>query len=196
MIPDPQAMISLANKIEQAAHHTGWDEPPALGYVMRFDGGYRLIEAPVQPQQLASNTTAGLVELSKRLFRSTDKQRQALKDNPPLGSVAPDVAGVVFAFGAWYTDVPIAMRGGKRIADTAEAKEIRVVILLDCGGRLYRVDRVRGGKAVATMYGPHHKGAERTSGPVIESLRRILLAVGANMPDGTIDMEAVGAVAD
>ena len=191
MIPDPDAMIFLAKKLETAAHRQGWDQEATLGIVFDIDGGYRTTPFPAQPAELDPNPAMGLLMLAEGLYRNTGYARRQIREHN-AESGGRDLAGLWFISEGWMRPPELA-DDERAAADIPGTKEVRFLTLLDCAGVTYNVQRVRGEKPTMEVIKPGCSELE-THGNVFDGLRRMLLALGSNMPDGSIDMEAVATV--
>jgi hypothetical protein len=191
MIPDQEAMITAAKKLEQVAHRRGWDAEPCLGLVHYVGEGYRTLPFPVQPHDLTPDVSSGLLHIADTIFQGSPEARQALtgQDVELMGALA----AVWFVSEGWMTDKPRELREDQRIADIVGSKEVRFLVMIDCGGRLYFIDRIRGEKPTVDVVGPG-QATTRADGNVVDALRRLLLAFGMAMPSDAVDLEAVSAL--
>lgn len=180
MIPECEHMIKAAFRLEDVAAGHGWDHEAVLGFVVDTDDGIMTVPFPVQPGDIdpGSRPEVVLLSIANTLLKNTDKARERLAAHPMRDS-ASHVAGVWFIYEAF-------------LADADKMVEVRVCDLLDCGGRLYTVARERGRKPDVIVYEPG--SPQVPADPVVSALRRILVAAAVNMPDGSIDMEALAKV--
>jgi hypothetical protein len=183
VIPDEKDMLTVALKIEEQMHLHGWDQPGVLGVVMEADDDHlATMPYPVQPEEMPFENPA------EALMHLADLTREmAAKGNLPSAEVADYTAGLWYCMEAWALAPKLEQEGVKN-ADTPGALECRIVAMIDCAGRAYRVQRIRGKEPSARRVGPDPR-YEQTR--VVIGLRGILSALGTVMSAGAIDLEAV-----
>src|SRR5688572_18499919 len=193
MMPPAGAVLRLAQELEAIAHKEGWDRPATLGYVVGVKGeavGSLPLPVPLQPATLHPDAARGLRLIADSMLIGA-KPFAGFVELPP--GLAPDFAGAWFIYEGWGV-APLAPRG-QSIADTPGAMEVRAVMVVDCAGRVTSVARVRGQEPKSAQMKRGDAQWDRIAGPVWESLRDIVLAVGMKLPLGTVDLDAVRAVA-
>lgn len=195
-------MIDLARTVEEVGDSNGWDQPAILG--ITYQSGPREFAVamfPVQPAQIAGedgDVIGALMQIGNRMMRNTHEARRALAENDAVG-MGDALAGLWLVQEVWMVErVVIGGLGNLDIGSVAEMpdrQEARQCMLVDCGGRLYVRQRIRGQKPTEKTYEPDDPNTQVT-GDVPAAMRRILLAVGTNMSSGTINMEMLGKVGE
>ena len=197
MIPDREEMIAFAEHLEKVGDDQGWDAPPVLGTIVANELGYASGVLPKQPVDLARNgdVVGALLFMANRMLRSTGTGRAFLREIG--GQQAVDkIAGLWFVSEGWMTTKPGNLREGARIVDLprSQRQETRSCFLIDCAGRVFYTHRVRGSEPETYVCEPDDREKFAMQGNVPNALRRMLLAIGASMSTGMIDMEALGKV--
>lgn len=187
MIPDPEMMIKAAEKIEDTAHGNGWDEPPVLGIVLAQPLGIMVAPMPVQPADMAVG--GDCVGALSDLATSMEGHAYEATTGVDLDVVGTTIAGVWFVSEGWQAPPGTTRAEQRPFADIVGSVEVRYCYMLDSGGRVYCVNRRRG-------HPPESQVIERgdgyeVSGRVLDGLRRILLAVSAHLPEGSVDRDAI-----
>lgn len=197
MIPDRDAMIDFVKHLEKVGDEQGWDAPPVLGTVYANQIGYASSVLPKQPVDIArdGDVVGALLFMANRMLKTTGTGRALLRE---LGTqhAIDAMAALWFLSEGWMTTKPGELRKGARIVDLPRSQrlEVRSCFLVDCGGRVYYTHRVRGSEPEVMVSDPDDPQSFALSGNVADGLRRMLLAIGASMSTGMIDMEALGQV--
>ena len=200
MFATPEDMRNVAKGMEEQFHSRGWDLLPMLGYVYRAPGlgitpppGMRLSTFMVvpferQPHEVDQDVAQGLLRLaSVLLYMATPPQlipREMIRD----------FAGLIFVSEGWeapFRSPEERDADKRRAADIPGAYELRCAMILDCSGRVHQAMRVRGEPPVVQT---HEPGTDM-SGSVIVALRDLMRAIGKQLPFGSMDLDAVAAIA-
>lgn len=185
MLPEREDMIIFALHLEEIGEANGWDQPPVLGITYGLDDGLASMPLPAQPVDFAVNgdVVGALMFIGEKML----KERRRLPSE-----FADKVAGVWFISEGWMHRDPGKWTGG-RISELPgdQRSEVRTCAMLDCAGRVYFVNRIKGEKPEVEVADPD-SATFTTSGNVVDALRRILLAIGKGMSPGMIDVEKVG----
>jgi hypothetical protein len=193
VIPECEDMIAFTQALEDVGHKGGWDCAPALGTASDAVDGYLSQPFSVQPIDIAVNgdVVTALTRVANAMLKSTNRAREAM-GRLRAQDAADSIAGMWFVSEAWESRLPQWLRLEGRIADLPADQriEVRMAVLVDCGGRVYVVKRYRGEEPSTEVIEPGDPDV-RVDGRVVTALRRMLVAVGTSMSDGMIDMEKV-----
>lgn len=185
-------MRTLAEATERNLARHGWDNmemTPMLGIVAGVTHGeevaYMTLPFPFQPKVVdPDEPVAGLVRIGADLLSG-----QLPMASPPPG-LAADVAGLVFVAEGWMNTVEPGDRDGRALADIPGSKEIRMVHILDCAGRLHVCRRERGNEpTVATV--EFGDGEAEAAGAVVDGMRKVLIWLARAMPLGSVELDKV-----
>src|SRR4051794_23674928 len=143
-------MIQFARLLEEDIHKLGWDHSPVLGVVIQLAPGldsrsvgmtrgygrFAMTLFPVQPADLPGPPGEVLSRIGSAC--------QAGRLKPTLPEEIGSLCGVALVVEAWSNNTPPDERDGRSLADIPGSKEVRNVTVIDCGGRVYFLERVRG----------------------------------------------------
>jgi len=191
VIPQREDMITFALHLEKIGDERGWDATPALGIALADGDELASTPLPIQPAEIAEggDVVGALLRIANALMKTGLAARRTRHNQKS----ADALAGVWFVSEGWMTLKPEEQREGQRISQMADRVEIRQCTLVDCGGRLYTVLRIRGEEPDVAVVDPDQSEL-RAQGRVPDALRRMLIAFGAGMSDEAIDMEKLGTV--
>lgn len=182
MIPeDPQDMIEVAKQVELIAHERGWDKPTIVGVVVDKETHYEVITIPVHLGDLDESIRVALLRLAAVMHAARDILNREAPDE-----VRRMTAGIWLKYEAWSSPTPPEERGGRAAADMPDGRELRGVLVIDCGGRVVNIDRVRGEQPRVTF----GEGMD-VQGPMVGALAAVLLEHCYVMPDGLWDEAAI-----
>lgn len=187
VIPDQEKMISILTAFEAALDERGWDEPATLVEIFQSEGGPLLMLEMPLPMPLNTSRVDPLDALSvlADVFAKHGQAEDILKEAGPLGG---KTAGIAFACEAWMP--PDGYEGPEdTFADAMGAKEVRAVVAADCGGRIYKILRVRGEAPIGQVYWP--EGEEPSAERVMQILLRLLKALMRYAPGDAWDKDAI-----
>lgn len=189
-------MQMVAEALEQSAAKDGWDQTAFLGVVFRHrvPVGEMFEVAPfvIQPSAISDQPAQALLFLTGKMLT---------EDPPPL--IPPnrqkDFAGVAFLAEGWqrivsHDEMPPPDLEGRSFADIPGSKETRFVHVIDCAGRYYCVNRVRGQAPTSEVATPGGKDI-RPMGNIAIGLRDMMVAIGRQLPFGSMDLDAVRSIA-
>lgn len=190
MIPKPRMMIGIAGEAEQAAHRYGWDRAPLLGVVLAAPTGLMTGPFPIQPFEIADDG-----DVLFALQTVADAVEQVPEDKLVLDFdyMSSTFAGLWYMTELWWAPNDTVVPVGLGIADTPDAKEARLMLFIDCGGRLYTAYRVRG-EAATVGEGMLAEGGQADIATIVDSLRRMMLSLGRLLPPSAFDLPAVAKV--
>jgi len=195
VIPDSiDNMIYCAEMIERAAHSMGWGSAPVLGSVSDLGGlGAGVKKFPVQPAELIpTDPLSALRNIADLTLERTTDHRKLITD---AGMEGAGDALMALWFSCEAHLVPDGMEHeGMRASENPAGKTIRHVIIVDCGGYVFRVNRFRDEDPELLITDPGDTDKITYDREVLIALRRLLLGLGANMSTGAIDMDKVAQV--
>jgi hypothetical protein len=194
VIPESDNMIYCAQAIEEMSEKHGWGYAPLLGTVRDLGGlGAMVKEFPGQPALIDPDDPLRALQLmADFVLESTDHHRKVINE---AGMEGMGDGLMAMWFVAEASLVPDGLEhDGVSATDNPARKTIRHVIVVDCAGYVYQVNRFRGGEPELVTIEPGTGELLKYGNEVVVALRRMLLGLGANMSSGMIDMEKVAAV--
>lgn len=193
MIPEERMMAGALKSLEAAVHQQGWDEAPVLMSMHSYDGDgvTAAIPFPVQPIEFGPDGGKALKWIGE-IMRTQDVPEFFTE------TMKHSFTGIAFVSEAWMNMVEPDERDGRMLADIPGSKEIRFVFAIDCAGRAYHVQRIRGERPTVeiTEKGIAEDGAPRKlDGRVIIGLRDLVYGIARRLPLGSADLDAIAAIA-
>ncbi len=199
MIPEEKLIIEMIKAAEAQLDKRGWDGTApqvTLLFVKDMGAVYGVegLPSPIQPTDLdlqpGEGSAAAIAAIGKMFLEAVDE------GVPPFLSdeAAAEFAGVMVNAEAWFLRSPYKdLPEPGRIGDHPDAKEARMVQILDCAGRFYQVNRVRGEEPdlLVTAGGDTEV---RLVGDVPEGMRDMMLALCRSLPAGGADLEKIAAL--
>lgn len=199
MIPEPDDMMNFAATLEQTLDTKGWDQEALLALVLRVearemfddvlpdpamradDDVFAVVDFPIQPSQVAPSIGDGMQMLAK-FFNA--------RAASPAPAALEKLCGLLMITEGWTNSIPRSQRDGRMLADIPGSQEIRTVLIIDCGGRVYIAERVRGHEPTVRQ----HPNPADYAGRLPQAMRDILLGIEAGRP-GLMDATALRRVA-
>jgi len=182
VIPDDiDDLRNIALDLEKQAHEHGWDQPPVAGVFFDIGLGYRTEPLPAFLPHFHPHPLTALRLITAALHEARDSRAGLAEEFDT--ETRSMLAGVWLIHETWMNTTPREERDGRRLADIPGSKEMRGVMLVDCGGHVVYARRVRGEEPDAEL--------EVRGGGIVESLAGLLLEHCWGMPDGTYDKAAL-----
>lgn len=179
MTEDPTTRLML--KLEQIIHRNGWDEPPRLYAIKRYNNKLALsVEMPVPWQ---GSPAVNLQNIAARMAEG-DEWGDLLARSIAM---IPGFDGLLFAFEAWSNWIAPSERDGRMLADIPGSKEMRGVFVVDVRGGMHLMRRIRGEKPTAEKY-------DEQSGRAVHALVTMVRAIATHLPDDAVDRKALDAI--
>lgn len=194
MIPEHTYMIKVALELEEAGHRHGWGVSATLGTIYH-DSPHLICEPfPIQPgdEFPGIGLEQALLNLADRITLNTILLGPELAQDAAMRSAANATCGIWLVAEGRLSET-IEATDNPRFRVLSKNQRIRTCIVLDCGGRLYQTIRGEGEKPTVEMYMPGDTRRQATGG-VVDAMRRMLLAIGADMTPGQIDLPKVSSV--
>lgn len=196
MIPEKRIITGALKSLELAVHKQGWDEAPVLMSLHSYEGdefkAMAAIPFPIQPNELGPDGGKALQFIGE-IMRTEQDIPEFFTE-----TMKHSFAGIAFVTEAWMSMVEPDERDGRMLADIPGSKEIRVAFAIDCAGRAYHVQRIRGERPTVeiTEKGIAEDGAPRKlDGRVIIGLRDLAYGIARRLPLGSADLDAIAAIA-
>lgn len=190
MVPDVDIIKFGIEAWEEILNEDGWDQDPQLmcGLMPPQAAALVLMPVPVQPAEIHPHLPTAL-KSAVDLFES-DQAGELLAKGDLLRH--DTFVGYFVMSEGYMSPISEEERAGRNLADVPGAMEIRQVMGVDTGGRSYWLHRVRGEEPTTIVA----KAGDNmmTTGPVVESLIRLVKATGRHAPADSRDLPALNAL--
>lgn len=190
MIPEEYLIDFAIRHWEEDENEAGWDEPAKMMMALMMPGGetFALMPTPVEPSRIDPHLPTAM------RMAADGWESQAVREIMARQDVLryQEVAGYFVCYEAWRTMTPPDERDYRKVADMPGSVETRTVMGVDCGGRLYYLERVRGQEPTLEIF---RAGDSRmVGGDLSYHLIRLLKASMRFAPADTWDLPALNAL--